>query len=380
MRERVEAARRCFALGEWPSEDRRIWETARDPKRWGRVVRRSPAAGLDPTAIEKYEEGYGRYLGYLAYRGLLAPDEKPQHRVTETRLADFIDLMLDNGNSGHTIYGRVSELVGALRILDPHGDHGWILRPGGVALRGRLDMTPRHLTVHHPRTLFRWGIRLMEAALTLAGPRRRQVMLRDGLMIALFAARAMRLRSQAALCLESSVRKVDGRWWVILSASDVKTGRPIEYPAPISLQPWIERYLATERAELLAGKESDAFWIGWDGKPLGRRGIEKRIYWRSAKEFGRDGAFGPHRFRYCVASTAPVEDPEMPVAGAAILGITAKVYREHYDRGQREVAARRFVKALEAERRQCEGFAKRIFDRRRQGDLFDSAHKESEEA
>lgn len=42
-------------------------------------------------------------------------------------------------------------------------------------------MTRRAFAVHHPRMLYRWGFDLMKRALTLTGPRRRQVMLRDGL-------------------------------------------------------------------------------------------------------------------------------------------------------------------------------------------------------
>jgi hypothetical protein len=380
MKRAVDPARRCLAVADWPEADRRIWETAVDPRAWGRVMRRGPAAHLKPVTLGKCAEGYGRWLGFLAYSGLLDPTEAPEQRVTDARIMAYLDLLLDNSNAGHTIYGRLCDLKNALRILAPAADFGWLLRPGGVDIRGRLDMTPRHLTVHHPRTIYRWGLELMETALTLTGPRRRQVMLRDGLMIALFAARAMRKRSQHALSLETQVRRVEGRWWVVLGPDDVKTGRPIEYPVPGSLQSWIERYVTVERIELLAGNASDALWINWGGKPLGERGIEKRIRWHSAKKFGPEGGFGPHRFRYCIASVAPVEDPAAPVSGAALLGISAEVYREHYDRGGREVAARRFVNSLEAERRETEGYAHSIFEQRRQGDLSERAEPAEERA
>ena len=262
------------------------------PARLGAGDAAQPGRHLKPVTLGKCAEGYGRWLGFLAYRGLLDPTEAPEQRVTEARIMEYLDLLLDNGNAGHTIYGRLCELKDALRILAPAADLSWLLRPGGIDIRGRLDMTPRHLAVHHPQTLYRWGLELMEQAVKLSGPRRRQVMLRDGLMIALFAARAMRLRSQHALGLETQVRRSEGRWWIALGPDDVKTGRPIEYPAPDALQRWIERYVTVERVELLAGKASDAFWINWGGQPLGERGIEKRIRWHSTKKFGPKGAFG----------------------------------------------------------------------------------------
>jgi hypothetical protein len=145
MTRHVDPARRCLRVSAWSETDRKAWETAKDPSRWGRVVRRSPATGLKAASIAKYEGGHGRYLGHLVYRGLFDPAEPPARRVTEARLIDSIDVMLANGNSGHTIYGRLLELVGALRILDPGGDHGWILRPGGVDLRDQhVDLDQCH--------------------------------------------------------------------------------------------------------------------------------------------------------------------------------------------------------------------------------------------
>jgi hypothetical protein len=62
---RADPARRCLPVSEWPENDRKAWEAAKDPSRWGRVVRRSPAASLKRATIAKYEEGHGRYLGHL---------------------------------------------------------------------------------------------------------------------------------------------------------------------------------------------------------------------------------------------------------------------------------------------------------------------------
>jgi hypothetical protein len=52
---RVDPSRRCLPVSEWSENDRKAWEVAKDPSLWGRVVRRSPAAGLRSATIEKYE-------------------------------------------------------------------------------------------------------------------------------------------------------------------------------------------------------------------------------------------------------------------------------------------------------------------------------------
>ncbi|MBR0661672.1 hypothetical protein [Neoroseomonas oryzicola] len=366
----VDPRRRCLTLDEWPAEDRRRWEAARSPRGRGRISGRSRAAALKPSSLEKYQEGYGRWLGFLAWSGRLDPASAPEARVNDDSVAAYLEILFDCGNSGHAIFGRLQELKAALKFIAPGADFAWLTLPDSVGIRQQLDMTRRSFAIHHPRRLYGWGLRLMRKAVMLNGPQRRRVMLRDGLLIALLAARAMRLRSVASLDLDTRLRRVDGQWHVLLGPADVKTGLPLTYAVPPSLGAWIDRYVTVERAELLGGHFSDAFWIGWDGKPLGPRGIEKRIRWQSAKEFGPAGAFGPHRFRYCIATVAPVEDPGVPANGAAILGITRSTFAEAYDRGERETVARAFLKGLEAERAETEGLARRAFDRRRQRDTL----------
>ncbi|MBX9875421.1 MAG: site-specific integrase, partial [Beijerinckiaceae bacterium] len=297
-------------------------------------------------------------------RGDLDTSIAPEDRVTEAAVAAYIDALLDMGNCGHAVWNRLQELKAALRLLAPGVDFGWLLYPGGVDVRQWLDMTRRSFTVHHPRKLYRWGFDLMRKALTLTGPRRRQVMLRDGLMIALLAARAMRQRSVEAMDLDTQVRRIEGQWHVLLGTQDMKTGKALSYPVPPSLNPWIERYVGVERVELLAGKACDAFWVNWDGEPLRAAGIEKRVRWWSAKKFGPKGAFGPHRFRYGIATVAPVADPDAPANGAIVLGITRGTFAEAYDRGNREVAAQAYLDSLEAERERTRGFAERTFEAR----------------
>jgi hypothetical protein len=122
--------------------------------------------------------------------------------------------------------------------------------------------------------------------------------------------------------------------------------------------------MSVERVELLAGKSCDAFWVNWGGEPLRAAGIEKRIRWWSAKKFGPEGAFGPHRFRYGIATVAPVADPTAPANGAIVLGITPGTFADAYDKGNREVVAQAYIETLEAERELTRGFAERLFEAR----------------
>lgn len=140
---------------------------------------------------------------------------------------------------------------------------------------------------------------------------------------------------------------------------------------PAALEAALDRYVEVERAEVLGGQVEEALWINWDGRPLRTRGIEKRIRWWSEKRFGKGASFGPHRFRHCLATAAPIADPQAPTIGASVLGITARTATEAYDRGSCAAAATRFHADLAEERARTAALARNIFARRRRGLLKD---------
>lgn len=355
---RGDPRRRILPLARWPARHREAWERALADRR-GRFSKRGPAAHLAERSLRTYREAYGRWLGFLDRHGRPGPDSAPGECVTPELAEAYFAEMLDLGNADHTIVGQIRSLEGALRVLEPGADFRWLVRPGGVPLRARLPMRARSFAVHHGALLYRWGIGIMEDAVRRACPRDRRVRLRDGLLIALFAARGMRLRSMHALRLGEQVRFDGERWRIALEGGrDLKAHRSIEYRVPRSLSPWIDRYVETERAELLGGRRTDAFWVKYGGGELSYRGLWERIRRRSAERFGKEGEFGPHRFRHAIGTTAPSVDPAAPGVASALLGVGAAVHREHYDRGERTLAACRFHAALERERREGETFAR----------------------
>ena len=340
--------RRCLRLREWPASHRRIWEEFLASR--GRRSRRPcKARHWAEASINKAEKGWGRLLGFLLWHRLLDPDLPPVALVTEENVGRLFDELRALGNADHTVLGRLQEIEMALKILDPGGDYAWIRRPGGTPVRDLLPMRVRDKPVHHSAVLFQWGLDLMREALPRS-PRRRQVQLRDGLLIAILAARAYRLRTVTAFRLGQHLRRNDRHWEVWLRPEDTKTRYAENCPLPAVLTPWIDRYVARERLELLGGHASEAFWINWDGEPLADIGLAKRIRWLSEKRFGKDGVFGPHSFRHGGMTSAVMDEPDDPHLGPTILSITLGVGRKSYDRSKRQVVARRFHDALALER------------------------------
>jgi hypothetical protein len=139
-------------------------------------------------------------------------------------------------NSNATIIGICSALRSALRIMHPAADFGWITSPGGQSLASAPPVAPRSAPAFHSKVLYRWGLSMMRKALLTSSPDARRRDYRNGLLIALFAARAPRVRSMASLRLGVSVIRSGDTWRLIFESDDVKTGRRIAYDAPASLR------------------------------------------------------------------------------------------------------------------------------------------------
>jgi len=197
--------------------------------------------------------------------------------------------------------------------------------PGGQGLRAYLQVRPRQITVYDPALLHDWGVELMEQALVDQNDRTRRTGMRTGLMIALQSLQALRLGSLAQLELGSSLVQEEGQWWIRLDGSQVKNKRAIDAPWPEHLVPWLERYLAVEREELLSGGTARSLWVNRHGEALGEVGITFCIRAASAERFGEDEAFGTHRFRHCLGTAIPLLMPEHAAIAAAILNVGAKV-------------------------------------------------------
>ena len=170
----------------------------------------------------------------------------------------------------------------------------------------------------------------------------------------------MGLRS-AGLRLGMSVIRSGATWRLIFESDDVKTKRRIAYDAPASLSGAMERYIAVEREELLAGKTHDWFWVNQYGGPLTVCYITMMIRNRSRNTFG--APFVPHRFRHAMGTTAPMADPAHSGVAAAILGISGRIVEKHYNLASQADAASRFHASLRENRTAMQSLARREFGR-----------------
>jgi len=343
----------------WPEIDRQMWAAGLQ----GGDILTGPrrAVHLRPATILRMAQTYSGWLAFLRCKATLDPQALPMARVTRENVTAYVDKLRETNRSTSIIL-ICSALRGVLQIMHPGADFGWITSPNGQSLASVLPATPpRSPPVFHSKVLYKWGLSLMRDALLEGNPDKRRRDYRDGLLIALFAARAPRVRSMASLRLGTSVIRNEDTWQLIFEGDDIKTKRRIAYALPIGLSGAMARYVAVEREELLAGKTHDWFWVNQYGGPLTARYIHMMVPTRSKKAFGT--AFGPHRFRHAMGTTAPITDPAHPGVAAAILGISERMVEEHYNLARQADVASKFHASLRKNRAATQSVARREFGR-----------------
>lgn len=338
----------CTRLKDWPTIDRKLWLdgcAAGTPFEGG-----GHGANLRPDSLLKVEKGYGVWLSFLSARNELDTGLSPAERMTRARAGAYFQSLKTLGRSGHTILGRFGELRLAMRIMAPAVDTAWLLRPGDVSLRSIIRPHSRSVVVPDSTVAFNWGLDLMKAAQAAPPSSRHYARFRDGLLIALFAARARRLRSMAAIRVGKELQFRNSQFFVTLTADQVKTGKPDQFSVPDALTEPMRHYLAVVRPALLDDSKEDALWINALGTRLSESAIQTMMARRSKRRFGV--AFSTHRFRHMIATTIPLRCPERPELGAAVLGISKQVIDQHYNRAEQVLAASEYNSILDSQIRE----------------------------
>jgi integrase len=339
--------------------DRRTWMAALAP---GDVLEPGGAAARwRPHSRRNAAQGWGHFLAHLSRTGQLEDNEGPSERATPERLVGYVAALRARGNAPTTILSRLNMLDLFLRAVDPGGDRG-LLRRLLVRLRaesedaGQRDKRGRLQPSHD---LLALGRRLMQQAEARTGdlpPCRRAVLHRNGLAIALLAARPLRLKNLAALELGRHLVRVGERWRLVIPGAETKTGRPLELPFPEVLVPALERYLAVHRPVLAAqrgqthGTAGAALWLSATGGPLSAGTLAFHVTALTRAAFGR--AVSPHLFRDCAATSLAIEDPAHVRIAAQVLGHGSfRTTERHYNLAQGQQAASAWHETLDGLRR-----------------------------
>lgn len=357
---RFDPARRSLPIVAWPAADRTAWAAAiaeDDVLEPGGL-----AAGWRPATQRNVAEIWGYYLAWLAGTGQLAAGEPLQQRVSPARLAGFVAALQVRGNGARTRHMRIEALGLFLRVAVPGADRQpvrQLLRRLRVALEAeasarRLRKRARLQSSHD---LLALGLALMaKAEVGQLSARRRAVLHRDGLIIALLAARPLRRRNFVALELGRHLLRIGASWRLVIPGAETKTGRPLELPFPPVLLPALERHLAVHRPVLAAGRgrgqgqAGAALWLSAEGGPLSTPMLGCLVKARTQAAFGR--SINLHLFRDAAATSVALEDPASVRIAAQVLGHGSFATTErHYNLAQGQKAAESWHRVLDRRRR-----------------------------
>ncbi len=164
------------------------------------------------------------------------------------------------------------------------------------------------------------------ATLEVPGSVRRAVLHRDALLLALLITNPLRERTLSALKYSrtntGNVYRSGSTWRIRLQSALLKTGRSGDGRRyDVAVAGWvgelIDEYVAEHRLVMLAGKDSDAFFVGWRTKRMSS--LSKRVFTLTKRYIPDSPGFSAHAFRHLVATTLLKANPDAFVMVAELL-------------------------------------------------------------
>lgn len=214
---------------DWPPQDQRLWQAGIET---GDIMEApNYAARVRPATLHSVLVGYRSWLVFLRKENRLDLAATPAARVTRANVTAYLRHLRANQTNASVI-ARLSELRSAMLVMHPEADFRWLISPRGRSLSTLLPPTPRPIQNIDSKVLYEWGLGMMRDAPAAPNPEHHRLMYRNGLLIALFAARAPRVRSMASLRLGSTLIPDGTGYRMIFEHEDIKTGRRLEYNTP----------------------------------------------------------------------------------------------------------------------------------------------------
>lgn len=340
-------ARRCMRLDEWPAADQEIWRMALGPADiLGPGGERRRHAALSNRLVET---SYGRWLGWLSHAGLLDAVAAPADRISPEAVRAYLQA-LSLYNSTATQARRLEELFIFASLADGGRDWNWIRQLRATVRWRHRPTRDKRSRIVGAEDLVALGQSLMQQA-EAGGCRpdwRRALDFRDGLVIALLALRPLRRANFVLLRLGHHLVQRGEAHWVLIDGPDTKTGMPIEFPWPASLDDALADYLRRWRPALLArgalcnsrvSIATDDLWVSSSGRPLDPQGLFDLTRKHTQAAFGR--SVSPHRFRDCAATSIALEDPKhIRIASQILSHRSIATTERHYNQARSVEAAR----------------------------------------
>lgn len=349
-------------VADWPEHDRELWRRALLP---GDIFddEVSIAASWSAAYRRMIEQSYGRWLSWLEKRGQLDRTCMPGQHITQSLFSEFLHETAQS-RAPYTVTILAGRVKAILSVIAPHGDWGWLGTIYRNLKRAQVPVREKHTRLVEAAALFELGLQLLRDAEQQLSANRHATLLqaRDGLIIALLAARPLRIRNLTAIEIGRHLTRDGDLYRLAFTQEETKVGRRIDVCCPAELTPYIDRYLEFYRPELIArGKKSPdnpSLWINLSGGTMGEGAIRRQIENRTKEAFGRP--INPHLFRDCAATSIAVHDPEHVRIASVILGhARVSTTDKHYNQAQMLSASRTYNREIVSLRNKAKSWRSR---------------------
>lgn len=308
--------RRCMPVAQWPEKHRAAWEAALRPGD-DLLDNPGPAAHWRPATRQKVASSYGRLLTFAMYQGCLDPSGSPEDLNVPELLRAYV-LQLRQQIAPVTLGQRLTDLHEAFRVMAPNADLTFLRKAARRMAAQAHPTRDKASKIVHPRLILELALRLMAEAERLPGTAtKRACHYRDGLLLALLAARPIRLGNLAAMRIGVHLLSEGCGYRLWFEGDEMKNHRLVDRNIPAVLTPHFDRYLSHHRPVLLDGREKDALWISYLGRPLYHHSIYEAVCEMTEAEFGFP--INPHLIRDCHVTTIALVDPAHVRAAPAVL-------------------------------------------------------------
>jgi integrase/recombinase XerD len=267
---------------------------------------------------------------------------------SQEELGHFADYLF-RSYARATVRTRIVCLERAVFVLDPLAP-----RDAYKRIRARLGNDDPSLRkrerLQSAGALIALGTGMMDAARANPIPPKEQAMkYRNGLQIALLAARPLRRKNFCSLRLGTHIHKLRGQWHMTVRGDETKNGLATDVAFPSMLSEYLDYYLVHIRSRLL-NRATDALWISQFGGHQSEEAISRTVGRWTEKAFGQP--INLHLFRDCAATSIAIEDPASINIVSAVLGHRRLAAgQKHYNQARSIDASRKFSAEIERLRR-----------------------------
>lgn len=338
---------RCLQPVDWPEPDRQRWEVANQD---GDILDgRGPAAHWRDKTRRQVRKCFGQFVDWCLQQGHSGDIATG---ITPEQVVAYVAHLEVHGLAPVTVRNRIRDLREALRVMCPDKDWGW-LKHMVCRLEFRTQHNPKRNTpILHPRELLMTALAHIDTAERneVLSQRDKARRVRDGLIVALLAARPIRANNFSSARIGQHLQRNGSGYTLAFTAEETKHKRPLNEPVPEVLVPYLVRYLEQHRQHLMSF-DTDRLWIGDRpfGKPLAYTGLYHLV--RRVTFTLTGTAISPHAFRHSAATAIAVDVPEqVGIASALLSHFDAKITERHYNRASSITAARTLQKAVLARR------------------------------